>query len=90
MRSLKTAVAIWKKEIEFKFATWGIKEEERKNYRKRRQEWIRETKGGLISDLLNRNRIGDIILSREDLKTLGSPPSILPFRLVEEIYKKYL
>ena len=30
MRGLKTAVKIWKKEIEFKFTTWGVKEEERK------------------------------------------------------------
>ena len=38
MRGLKTAVKIWKKEIEFKFTTWGVKEEERKNFRKMRQD----------------------------------------------------
>ena len=36
MRGLKTAVKIWKKEIEFKFTTWGIKEEQRKNFRDRK------------------------------------------------------
>ena len=41
MRGLKTAVKIWKKEIEFKFATWGIKEERRKNFRQMRQDQIR-------------------------------------------------
>jgi hypothetical protein len=90
MKSLKTAVKIWKKEIEFKFIVWNIPKETRLNYRKRRQEWIRGNKRMLTSDLLNRHRIGDIILQKEDLEKIQKPQNLLVFREVEEIYKKYL
>ena len=90
MRSLKTAVKIWKKELEFKITTWKIKEEERKNYREQRQKQIRETKRAMASDLLNRHYIGDIIVDREDLSKIQRLNNLPVFRVVESIYKKYL
>jgi hypothetical protein len=90
MRSLKTAVKIWKKEIEFKVITWGIEEEKRTNFRTIRQAQIKDAKRMMSTDLLNRNRIGDIVLYKDDLETLQSPQGLPVFRIVEEIYRKYL
>lgn len=90
MKSLKTAVKIWKKEIEFKLTTWGVKEEERVSFRKRRQEQIKDTKLLIARDLLNRDRIGDIILTPEDRALIQNLRALPVFRVVEGIYKKYL
>lgn len=90
MRGLKTAVRIWKKEIEFKFTTWGISPEHRSNYRRMRQESIRHLRVHLINDLLNRHRIGDIILFKEDLEELQALRRVPIMKKVEEIYRKYL
>ena len=90
MKSLKTAVKIWKKEIEFKLTTWGVKEEERVSFSKRRQEQIKDTKLLIARDLLNRDRIGDIILTPEDRALIQNLRALPGFRVVEGIYRKYL
>ena len=90
MRSLKTAVKIWKKEIEFKAITWGIPPDHRANHRKMRQEALRANKRYMAADLLNRNQIGDIIMDREDFYKIQLLNNLPVFRVVEEIYKKYL
>jgi len=90
MRSLKTAVKIWKKEIEFKFTTWGISREYRANYRRMRREAYRNTKKHMAADLLSRHEIGDIILDREDFSKIQRLSHLPVFLVVEEIYKKYL
>ena len=90
MRSLKTAVKIWKKEIEFKAITWGITPEYRSNYRRMRQEAFRSTKISMLNDLFNRHRIGDIRIFPEDLDRLQSLRDTPIYRHIEEIYKKYL
>lgn len=90
MRSLKTAVKIWKKEIEFRAITWGIKKEERAHYRGMRRQSYLNVKTGMASDLVNRHRIGDIIMDPADLKTIQNLSHLPVFRVVEEIYRKYL
>lgn len=90
MKSFKTAVKIWKKEIQFKLTVWKIDEVARDSSRIMRQNWIKDTKQVMISDLINRHRIGDIILSSEDLKTLQNPKGTLVFSVIEEIYKRNL
>lgn len=90
MRSLKTAVKIWKKEIEFKAITWGISPEYRSNYRKMRQEAFRSTKISMLNDLFNRHQIGDIVISSDDLGKLRALRFNPIYRHIEEIYKKYL
>jgi hypothetical protein len=89
MRGLKTAVQIWKKEIEFKFTTWGIKEEQRKNMRSMRQGSIRHLRQALISDLMNRHHIGDIIIFPEDLVKLSNLRRTPILSEIEVIHKKY-
>lgn len=90
MRSLKTAVKIWKKEIEFKAITWGISPEHRSHYRKMRQDSFKGLKNHMVSDLLNRHRIGDITLERDHLELLQNPHGIPVFKVIDEIYKIYL
>jgi len=90
MRGLKTAVKIWKKEIEFKLTTWGIKEEERKNFRKMRQGAIRALRINMVDDLLNRQKVGDLQIDKGDLETLRRLRRVPIMKEIEEIYKKYL
>jgi molybdopterin synthase catalytic subunit len=90
MRSLKTAVKIWKKEIEFKMTTWGISPEHRTHYREMRREAYKGTKSRMIQDLLTRHRIGDITLERDHLEILQNGRKTPVFSVVEGIYKKYL
>lgn len=90
MRSLKTAVSIWKKEIEFRSITWGIKKEARTHYREMRRQSYIGIKRGMALDLANRHRIGDIIMDPQDLRSIGDVNSLPVFKKVEEIYKKYL
>ena len=90
MRSLKTAIKIWRKEIEFKFITWGVQENARTNFRTNRQFQIKDAKRMMATDLLNRHRIGDIILFKDDLEILQRPQGLPVFNIVEEIYRKYL
>lgn len=90
MRSLKTAVKIWKKEIEFKVTTWGISPEHRTHYREMRRQSYLNVKTGMALDLTNRHRIGDIIMDPQDLRSIGNVNSLPVFKKMEEIYKKYL
>lgn len=89
MKSFKTAVKIWKKEVSFKFNTWGIKED-RVNYRKMRQEAIKHQRAVMREDLLNRHRIGDIILDKGEKEMLEEMRSTPIFSKIESLYKKYL
>ena len=90
MRGLKTAVRIWKKEIEFKTITWGISPEYRTQYRKMRQDAYRHAKIAMLEDLFNRHRIGDIRIYPEDLTNLQRLTQTPIYNQIEEIYKKYL
>jgi hypothetical protein len=90
MRGLKTAVKIWKKEIEFKFTTWGIREEERKSFRKMRQDQIRALRINMVNDLLNRHKVGDLKIFREDVENLHRLKRTPIMKEIEEIYRKYL
>ena len=90
MRGLKTAVKIWKKEIEFKAITWGIKEEQRKNFRKMRQATIKALRINMVEDLLNRHKVGDIQISKAEPESLHGLRRTPIMKEIEEIYKKYL
>jgi len=90
MRGLKTAVKIWKKEIEFKFTTWGIKEEHRTSFRKMRQGAIKALRINMVNDLLNRHNVGDLQIFKEDLENLHRLRRTPIMKEIEEIYKKYL
>ncbi len=90
MRGLKTAVKIWKKEIEFKFTTWGIKEEQRTSFRKMRQATIRVLRTNMVEDLLNRQNVGDLQIYKEDIESLHRLRRTPIMKEIEDIYKKYL
>ena len=90
MRGLKTAVKIWKKEIEFKFTTWGIKEEQRTSFRKMRQGAIKGLRMNMVQDLLNRHKVGDLQVYKEDLDSLHRLRRTPVMKEIEDIYKKYL
>jgi hypothetical protein len=90
MRGLKTAVRIWKKEIEFKAITWGVKEEQRKNLRKMRQESIRSLRLAMVDDLLNRHKVGDLRIFKDDIESLWRLSETPVMAEIEGIYKKYL
>jgi hypothetical protein len=90
MRGLKTAVKIWKKEIEFKFTTWGIKEDQRASFRKMRQATIRVLRLNMVEDLLNRHRVGDLQIYGEDIESLHRLRRTPIMKEIEDIYKKYL
>jgi hypothetical protein len=90
MRGLKTAVKIWKKEIEFKFTIWGIKEDQRDSFRKMRQATIRVLRMNMVEDLLNRQKVGDLQIYREDIESLYRLKRTPIMKEIEDIYKKYL
>jgi len=90
MRGLKTAVKIWKKEIEFKFTIWGIKEDQRKSFRKMRQATIRVLRMNMVEDLLNRQKVGDLQIYMEDIESLHRLKRTPIMKEIEDIYKKYL
>ena len=90
MRGLKTAVKIWKKEIEFKFTTWGIKEDQRTSFRKMRQATIRVLRTNMVEDLLNRQKVGDLQIYIEDIESLHRLKRTPIMKEIEDIYKKYL
>ena len=90
MRGLKTAVKIWKKEIEFKFTTWGIKEEQRTSFRKMRQGAIKALRINMVEDLLNRQKVGDLQVYKEDIEALHRLRRTPIMKEIEDIYKKYL
>jgi hypothetical protein len=90
MRGLKTAVKIWKKEIEFKFTTWGIKEEQRTSFRKMRQGAIKALRINMVEDLLNRHKVGDLQIYKEDIEALHRLRITPIIKEIEGIYKKYL
>ena len=90
MRSFKTAVKIFKKEVEMKWITYGIAEEDRTSFRRSRQEAIRGLRDRMIDDLLNRNRIGEIRIWKEDLEELYRMRSTPVLTIIEKIYLKYI
>ena len=90
MRGLKSAVKIWKKEIEFKFTTWGIKEDQRASFRKMRQATIRVLRTNMVEDLLNRQKVGDLQIYMEDIESLHRLKRTPIMKEIEDIYKKYL
>ena len=90
MRGLKTAVKIWKKEIEFKFTIWGIKEDQRTSFRKMRQATIRVLRSNMVEDLLNRQKVGDLQIYMEDIESLHRLKRTPIMKEIEDIYKKYL
>ena len=90
MRGLKTAVKIWKKEIEFKFTTWGIQEDQRTSFRKMRQGAIKVLRMNMVQDLLNRHKVGDLQVYKEDLDSLHRLRRTPVMKEIEDIYKKYL
>ena len=89
MKSFKTAVKIFKKELEFKFITYNIVAEDRTSLRRHRQASIRELKTRMIDDLFNRNSVGDIRIWQEDLDELHRMRATPIFSNIEKIYKKY-
>jgi hypothetical protein len=90
MRSLKTAVKIFKKEIEMKWITYGIPIEDRTAFRKSRQESIRSLRAQMIDDLLNRHKVGDIQIWKEDINELHRMKSTPIFAVIERLYVKYI
>lgn len=90
MRSLKTAVKIFKKEVEMKWITYGIPEEDRTSFRRSRQEAIRGLRTRMIDDLLNRNRIGEIQIWKEDLEELNRMRTTPVLTVIERLYLKYI
>jgi hypothetical protein len=90
MRSFKTAVKIFKKEIEMKWITYGIPEEDRTSFRRNRQEAIRGLRTRMIDDLLNRNRMGEIQIWKEDLEELRRMRTTPVLTIIEKIYLKYI
>ena len=90
MRGLKTAVRIWKKEIRFKIITLRITSEHRSNFRKMRQESIKSLRLAMVDDLLNRHKVGDLRIFKDDIKSLWRLRGTPVMAEIEEIYKKYL
>jgi hypothetical protein len=90
MRSLKTAVKIFKKEVEMKWITYGIPIEDRTAFRKSRQESIRSLRAQMIDDLLNRHKVGDIQIWKEDINELHRMKSTPIFAVIERLYVKYI
>lgn len=90
MRGLKTAVKIWKKEIEFKAITWGISPEHRTHYRKMRQESIRHARLAMLGDLLNRHQVGDIKIYEVDMVKLRQLKQTPIYQQIEAIYRRYM
>ena len=90
MRSFKTAVKIFKKEIEMKWITYGIPIEDRTAFRKARQEAIRDLRTRMIEDLLNRHKVGDIQVWKEDIEELHRMRSTPVLSIIEKLYVKYI
>ena len=90
MRSFKTAVKIFKKEIEMKWITYGIPIENRATFRRVRQEAIRDLRARMISDLLNRHKIGEIQVWKEDVEELNRMKVTPVFSIIERLYVKYI
>jgi len=90
MRSFKTAVKIFKKEIEMKWITYGIPIEDRTAFRKSRQEAIRDLRARMIDDLLNRHKVGDIQVWKEDIEELHRMRVTPVFSIIERLYVKYI
>lgn len=90
MRSFKTAVKIFKKEIEMKWITYGIPIEDRTAFRKARQEAIRDLRTRMIDDLLNRHKVGDIQVWKEDIEELHRMRSTPVLSIIEKLYVKYI
>lgn len=90
MRSFKTAVKIFKKEVEMKWITYGIPKDDRTAFRRSRQETIRSLRGRMVDDLLNRHKLGDIQIWKEDVEELHRMKVTPVFSIIERIYVKYI
>ena len=90
MRSFKTAVKIFKKEVEMKWITYGIPIENRTTFRRARQEAIRDLRNRMIDDLLNRHKLGEIQVWKEDVAELHRMKATPVFSIIEKLYVKYI
>ena len=90
MRSFKTAVKIFKKEVEMKWITYGIPIENRTTFRRARQEAIRDLRNRMIDDLLNRHKLGEIQVWKEDVEELNRMKTTPVFSIIEKLYVKYI
>lgn len=89
MKRLGRKIRLLYKQLKFWLIAGGVKEE-REYYRKIRLEAIRNHRSILREDLLNRNRIGDIILDKDDIVSLEEMRISPVFAKIEKIYRKYL
>jgi len=80
---------IWKKQIKVKFILYGVDEELRKSVRRMRQDSIRHMRQALISDLMNRHHVGDIVIFPEDLAELRGLKRRPILIKIEVIHRKY-
>jgi hypothetical protein len=88
MRTFK----VWRNILRRQFTAWvvnlGSDKFERSLARKRRLESIRDLKSAMQGDILNRSRLGEIVIPKEDLEKIKSPnfpPSLL---VLEKIYRQ--
>jgi hypothetical protein len=88
MRGLK----VWANILRRRFTVWlvtaGSGKSERSLLRRRRLESIRGLKEAMTSDILNRHKLEEITIRKEDLekiKSQNSPPSLLT---LEKIYRE--
>jgi hypothetical protein len=85
MKSLE----IWKKQIRMAFILYGVDKELRKSVRRMRQDSIRHMRQALISDLMNRHHVGDIVILPEDLAELRELKRRPILIKIEVIHRKY-
>lgn len=89
MNHLNRKLRLLYKQLRFWMIAGGAKEE-RDYYRRMRLEAIRTQRSILREDLLNRHRIGDIILEKDDIVSLEEMRVSPVFAKIEKIYTKYL
>jgi hypothetical protein len=80
---------IWKKQIRMSFILYGVDKELRKSVRRMRQDSIRHMRQALISDLMNRHHVGDIVILPEDLAELRELKRRPILIKIEVIHRKY-
>ena len=73
-----------------KWITYGIPVEDRTSFRKSRQEAIRDLRTRMIDDLLNRHKVGDIQVWKEDIEELHRMRSTPVLSIIEKLYVKYI
>jgi hypothetical protein len=55
-----------------------------------RQDQIRALRINMVNDLLNRHKVGDLKIFREDVENLHRLKRTPIMKEIEEIYRKYL